>query len=146
MRARLLGRVVFAILISAALLRGGDVSAAEFQIIVNASNPVKSLSAEEAAKYFIKKVAKWENGAVVMPVDQVQKSPVRVAFTNDVHGKAVSAIVAYWQQQIFSGGSIPPPEKATDAAIIAFVKANPGGIGYISAGVAADGVKVVPLR
>ena len=37
-------------------------------------------------------------------------------------------------------------EKAGDAAVIAFVKANPGAIGYISAGVSTDGVKLLSIR
>ena len=128
-----------------ALVRADGVRAEEYQIIVNASNPVKSLTADELSKLFVKKVVKWNNGVAVAPVDQVAKSATRAAFTAAVHGKEVSAIVAFWQQQIFSGGAIPPPEKATDAAVIAYVRSNAGAIGYISAGAAAEGVKVIPL-
>jgi len=41
---------------------------------------------------------------------------------------------------------VAPAEKAGDAAVIAFVKANPGAIGYISGGVTADGVKLLSIR
>lgn len=121
-------------------------AAADFQIIVHPSNDVKSLSADELARIFTKKTVKWESGTPMQPVDQVARSPVRDAFTTVIHGKQVGAIVSYWQQQIFSGGSIPPPEKATDASVIAYVKANPGAIGYIAAGSAAEGVRVIAVR
>jgi ABC-type phosphate transport system substrate-binding protein len=46
---------------------------------------------------------------------------------------------------VFSGKDVPPPEKGTDADVVAFVKSNPGAIGYVAAG-SADGVKVVSLK
>ena len=81
-------------------------------------------------------------------VDETMKlsPPARAVFTKIVHGKPVSAIASYWQQQIFAGREVPPAEKAGDAAVLAFVKANPGAIGYISAGVTADGVKLLTIR
>jgi len=35
---------------------------------------------------------------------------IRVAFSKSVHGKSVGAVRAFWQQQIFSGRDVPPPE------------------------------------
>jgi hypothetical protein len=46
----------------------------------------------------------------------------------------VSAVESYWQQAIFSGRSVPPLEKASDAEVLAFVRANPGAVGYVSGG------------
>ena len=45
----------------------------------------------------------------------------------------MSAVANYWQRQIFSGRGTPPPIKESDAEVIAFVAANPGAIGYVSA-------------
>ena len=58
----------------------------------------------------------------------------------------ISAIESYWRQQIYSGRGVPPPVKATDADVVAFVAANPGGIGYVSAAADTAGVKVVEIR
>jgi ABC-type phosphate transport system substrate-binding protein len=116
-----------------------------FQLIVNSANPVASLSREKASKMFLKKISKWDSGAAVAPVDLDQGSPVRAAFSRAVHGKPVSAVVSYWQQLIFSGRDVPPPEKGSDAAVIAFVKANPGAIGYVGGSVPSD-VKVLVLQ
>lgn len=116
-----------------------------FQVIVNSGNPVSSLSRDLVSRIFLKKVAKWDSGQAAAPVDQDGGSPVRAAFSKAVHGKSASAVASYWQQQIFAGRDIPPAEKAGDAAVIAFVKNNPGAIGYIS-GVAPPEVKVVVLQ
>jgi ABC-type phosphate transport system substrate-binding protein len=113
--------------------------------VVNGANPVTALPRDLASKMFLKKVQTWESGLAVAPVDREQGSPVRAAFSKAVHGKPVSAVVSYWQQQIFSGREVPPPERTSDAAVIAFVRANPGAIGYVSGPPPAD-VKVIAVH
>lgn len=116
-----------------------------FYIVANGANPVAALAREQVSKMFLKKVLKWEDGQAVVPVDREQSSAVRAAFSKAVHGKPVSAVASYWQQQIFSGRDVPPPEKTSDAAVLAFVRANPGAIGYLSGSPPGD-VKVIALQ
>lgn len=116
-----------------------------FKVIVNSTNPVNSLTKVALSDLFLKKVSKWDNGMKVMPVDLTDKSPVRDDFSRKIHGKSPLAVKSYWQQQLFSGRNLPPPEKAQDSEVIAYVKANPGAIGYISAGTKADDVKQVTV-
>jgi ABC-type phosphate transport system substrate-binding protein len=70
----------------------------------------------------------------MMPVDQDKDAKVRAAFTKAILGRPLSAIISYWQQQIFSGGDSPPVEKGSDAEVLAFVRGNPKAIGYVAAG------------
>jgi ABC-type phosphate transport system substrate-binding protein len=120
--------------------------AAEYQVVVHPSNPTDILTKEQLGKMFLKKIVKWDTGTPIIPVDQAPISPVRAAFNKIVHGKPASAIASYWQQQIFAGRDVPPAEKSGDAAVLAFVKANPGAIGYITPGVSTDGVKLLSIR
>jgi ABC-type phosphate transport system substrate-binding protein len=80
------------------------------------------------------------------PVYQVKAAAPRIVFDKTVLGKSVAAVETYWQQQIFSGKDVPPPAKGSDDDVIAFVKATPGGIGYVSAGAAVAGVKVIGVK
>jgi len=139
-------RRIFSLLLALLLLGPATGWAAEYQVIVNANNPTDILTKEQLGKMFLKKIVKWDTGIPIVPVDQEASSPARAAFTRIVHGKPVSAIASYWQQQIFAGREVPPAEKAGDAAIMAFVKANPGAIGYISGGATAEGVKLLTIR
>jgi ABC-type phosphate transport system substrate-binding protein len=117
-----------------------------FKLVVNASNAVSSLTTDEAAQYFLKKKTAWPGGRTVQPVDQAAESPVRRAFSKAVLKKDVGAVKSYWQTQIFSGRGVPPPEKSSDAAVLAFVEANSGAIGYVSADAnVGRGVKEVKL-
>jgi ABC-type phosphate transport system substrate-binding protein len=121
-------------------------SAADFKVVVNASNPTASLGAAQLGRLFLKKDTRWESGETVEPVDQSAKSTVRAAFSTDVHHKDVGSIKSYWQQQIFSGRGTPPPEMSSDAEVLAFVRSHAGAIGYVSSAAAVgDGVKAVRL-
>jgi hypothetical protein len=58
----------------------------------------------------------------------------------------VGAVRSYWQQRIFSGRDVPPPELDSDEAVVAFVARSPGGIGYVSAATKLSGVRELALR
>jgi len=45
----------------------------------------------------------------------------------------VEAVRRYWQQCIFSGRSVPPPELDSDEAIVRYVAKYRGAVGYVSA-------------
>jgi ABC-type phosphate transport system substrate-binding protein len=122
------------------------VAAQGFVLVTNGANPAASLSKQQAASIFLKKAAKWPSGLAAAPIDQGKQSKIRDTFARAVHGKAASALDAYWQQQIFSGGDVPPPEKGSDADVLEFVRSNKGALGYVSAGAAlgAD-VKAVTI-
>lgn len=106
----------------------------EFVIVVNAANPVTSLSCEEVSRLFLKKVTSWEDGQAVIPLDQPERSSARIAFTRQVMRRRIAAVNAYWQQRIFSGRELPPLMKDSDADIVRFVETHPTAIGYVSLG------------
>jgi ABC-type phosphate transport system substrate-binding protein len=121
-------------------------SAADFKVVVNASNASSSLPKATLQRLFLKKDTRWASGETVEPVDQSVKSPVRTVFTREVHGKDVGSIKSYWQKQIFSGRGTPPPEMPSDAEVLAFVRSHVGAVGYVASDAAVgDGVKVVKL-
>jgi len=116
------------------------------RVIVHPDNPVSSLPRDTASKMFLKKTAQWDHGVAVLPVDLVPTHPAREACSQEIHGKSVSMIKNYWQQQIFSGRNAPPPEKASDADVLAHVRANPGAVGYVSGDTEPEGVKTLTLK
>jgi ABC-type phosphate transport system substrate-binding protein len=117
-----------------------------FLVVVNEANPLASLSSEELSDLFLKKSSRWSDGSLVLPVDQAEDSHVRERFNREVHRKSAAAVRAYWQQRIFSGRDVPPPEKRGDADVLAFVRNNPAGIGYVSVAASTGGVKLVAVR
>ena len=138
---------IFLLLAGLCLCAGTRAHAQDFVVVVNAANPAASVTKAQASDLLLKKAGKWPHGAAAQPVDQQKAAAVRDALSKGIHGKPATAVASFWQQQIFSGKDVPPPEKGSDADVLAFVRANPGAIGYVSAG--ADlgaGVKSLPIK
>ena len=119
------------------------------QVIVHAGVPEIALTREELSRLFLKKVPRWPDGVEVAPVDLEPHAPARAAFTSLAHRRSVELLNRYWQRQIFSGRESPPPTVRGDAEVIAYVRATPGAIGYVSGAAdvrGARGVRVVSVR
>lgn len=127
-------------------LIGMAVNAQSYTVIVNKSNSVSSLSKKDASALFLKKSKKWDNGQKVVVIDQKGNSEVRKTFSTEVHKKSVNAIKSYWQQAVFSGRGTPPVEKSSDVEVIAFVKSNPGAIGYVTSSANVSEVKALTIN
>jgi ABC-type phosphate transport system substrate-binding protein len=133
-------------LLAGTVLITGTAQAASYKLIVNNSVSVNSLSKKAVSDLFLKKSTKWESGAAVTPVDQLDSSNTREGFSKAVHGKTAAAVKSYWNQQIFSGRDVPPVEKKSDAEVLAFVRSTTGAIGYVSEAASAEGVRVVTVN
>lgn len=143
-RAVQLGLVLASIAL-AAPASAQSAPAVPYKVIVNASNPIRSLRKAELARIFLKKIEAWESGALVVPIDQPERAPVRQTFSREVLGKPPAAVKSYWNQLVFSGRSVPPAEKMTDAEVINFVRNTPSAVGYVAATTSTKGVKVLAV-
>lgn len=102
-----------------------------FVVVVNVTNPASSIGRSQLAALFTKKEQSWGDGTPAFPVDLPADDPTREAFTAAIHGKSAQAIRAYWQQQIFSGRQVPPPERDSDEQVLAYVRTTVGAVGYV---------------
>jgi len=133
-----------ALLAVLAVLLSATAEAPPYEVIVNRDNPARELSRGEVSKLLLGKIGRWPSELAVQPVDLPEDSEVRERFSREVLGRSVSAVRAFWQQQLFSGRGVPP-EELSEAEVLAFVAAHRGAIGYVSAGVRAAGVHFVKL-
>ncbi len=110
-------------------------AADSFVVIVHPSVTGGSVRRADLAAVFLKKASRWSGGGgLAVPVDQSGTSPVRTAFSEGVLRQPVAQVVQYWQKQMFSAArTTPPPVKANDAEVIAFVAKNAGSVGYVAA-------------
>ena len=119
----------------------------QFVVIVGEASPITSISREQLSQIFLKKSKVLPGGREAMPVDVVGHAKVRIAFSNVVHKRSVVAIENFWNQQIFGGKDVPPPQMAREVDIVAFVRGNPDAVGYVSPTVElGQGVRVVRLE
>ena len=139
---------VLACLLALTLLSGAvpRPPARSYVVIVNAANPIMSMTDADVAKIFLKRKLRWANGRAVVPVDQQSDAPARVSFSIEILRKKPSAVDNYWQQQIFSARELPPIEKTSDRGVVEFIAANPDAIGYVAAAtVLGPGVRVIEI-
>ena len=138
--------MMLALAVAFGLSLPGAVQAQGYQVVVNAANGVSEMSKDDVSKVFLKKSHKFPGGGDAVAVDQDASGSVREGFSQAVHGRSASAIESHWQQQIFAGKDVPPEVLKTDAAVLDYVRANPGAIGYVSAGASlGSGVKAITV-
>src|SRR5258706_15087758 len=106
-----------------------------YRVVAHVTNPVARLTREQTSQIFLRQVPMWDNRRPVLPVDQPADSPVRRAFTKQVHRRTIASVQTYWQQQTFAGRGVAPPVRASDAEVLTYIRQFPNGIGYVNADV-----------
>ena len=145
MRARVLLAVLLGLVVVTSRPRA-QMTVPVYRVVLHPQNPATSLERQFVEDAFLKRRRTWPHDATVRPADLPPDSSVRARFSEDIIRRPVIAVRAYWQQRIFSGRDVPPPELASDTEVMRFVASHPGGIGYVSGGAALAGVKTVPVR
>jgi hypothetical protein len=118
----------------------------EFVIVVNRQNAATSVSREFLVDAFLKKASRWDGGETIRSVDQRADSSARNAFSSSILKRTVRAVRTYWQQRIFSGGDLPPPELDSDDAVVGYVARYRGGVGYVSRSANLGETKAVAVQ
>jgi TonB family protein len=114
-----------------------------YKVIVHPDNPVSALSNSQLSEIFLKKAKTWDDSTPIEPVDLSGEPDVRDAFSRDVHGRPMANVRSFWNQEVFSGRGVPPLELASSAAVVEYVAAHRGAIGYVSPQAVTEGVKVL---
>jgi ABC-type phosphate transport system substrate-binding protein len=121
-------------------------TAPAYQVIVNPSNGGIALDRSFVEDAFLKKISHWPNDQVIRPVDLESGSATRRAFSESVLRRSIDAVKGYWQQRIFSGRDVPPPELDSDDDVVKYVLKYEGAVGYVSGVANLNGAKVVTVR
>ena len=120
--------------------------AATYVVIVNPSNQATTVERAFLEDAFLKKTTRWASDEVIRPADLAPGSAVRRKFSEDVLKRSVEAVKGYWQQRIFSGRDVPPPEFEKDDEAIKYVLKYEGAVSYVSTTANLNGTKVVTVR
>jgi len=116
-----------------------------FKVIAHPDVPAGVISKATLAQIFLRTRTRWDGGDKAKPVDQAATSPLKASFAKLILDRDLDALKAYWDQQVFAGKGVPPPEKPNDAAVAAYIATTPGAVGYISASMNVEGIKVLQV-
>lgn len=117
----------------------------EFVVIVNKTNPVKTLPASELRRIFLKQSRMWPHAEPMVPVDWDSTSAIRQVFTKQVLNRSVREVAEYWVQQSMTQGLGSPSTQRSARAVLRFVASVPGAISYVSPADVDDTVNVVKV-
>lgn len=115
----------------------------EIAVIVNVSNPVKSLTSREVSDIFLarRKVFPSSSKAVFV-VEQPQNSQLREEFFRLLK-MSLKQVNAYWARLQFSGDVQPPKALPDSKAVVEVIRQNPDAIGYVEAKSVDSSVQVI---
>lgn len=119
---------------------------AGLRIIVHPANPQASASRDFVVDAFLKRATRWPHGEPIFAVDLRPDNAVRRRFCEAVLKRSIGAVRSYWQQRIFSGRDVPPPELDTEESVVSYVAKYRGAIGYVSGEAKLVGVKEISIE
>ncbi|SDS64299.1 hypothetical protein SAMN05216421_1900 [Halopseudomonas xinjiangensis] len=101
---------------------------AELVAVAHPSAKITQLSRSDLINIFMGRYRKLPSGVAALPVDL---GPLRERFYRQLVNKDLAEINSYWARLVFSGQASPPLQIAEEAEMLAYLRRNPGAIGFI---------------
>jgi ABC-type phosphate transport system substrate-binding protein len=99
-------------------------------IVVSAADDRNSLSLKELKRIYQRKTLVDATGHRIIPVNLPPDHPLRRYFSQTLFDALPEEMEEYWNIQYFHGIS-PPQILSSEEAVVRFVEATPGAIGYV---------------
>ena len=143
-------RLTWLVVVAAVLLGGRTASPddhdSDYQVIVHPDNAVTDVARDVLREAYLKKAIEWPGGETIRPIDLTTRFTQRERFAHEVLRKTPAQLKSYWNQQIFSGKGVPPPEASSPGDVVNYVVAHRGAVGYIPARADPGHAKVVRIH
>ncbi len=105
---------------------------ADIYLVVQAANPVKSLTQKEAVDLYTGRSRAFSNGDMAIMFDLPRDSGQRASFYQALTGMNLAQINSYWARLMFSGQTMPPQILPNEQVMVDIVRRNPNALGYLS--------------
>jgi hypothetical protein len=139
--------VLFVAVALAGATAGDPVAAPDdYKVVVNPGNPITAVDRGFLREAYLRRAVDWTSGEPIRPIDLATRFAVRERFVIDVLKKTPAQLKRYWNQQIFSGKGVPPPEAESTAAAVAYVLGNPGAVAYLPRDADTGRAKVIGVK
>ncbi len=138
-------RVSRFLLLAVLLTYGSLTRAGDIAVVVNPANNLNSLTEREVTDLFLGRYVAFPDGSAALPLDQPLKSEIRKHFYENLTGKSVRQINAYWAKLVFSGRATPPRSARHSDDITSMINNNLNAIAYMDSEDVTDEVKVILL-
>jgi ABC-type phosphate transport system substrate-binding protein len=111
-------------------------------VVVARQGPDLSFDRATLREIFLKRIVIDRAGRLLVPVNLAPANPLRRFFSQALLGRSPDDLQNYWNSRYFQGVS-PPYVVTSQEAMLRFVAATPGAIGYVASCMVDERVRVV---
>jgi len=115
---------------------------ADVQVVAHSGVPRSELDEQTLQRIYLGKKTRWNSDLDIVPV-MLKSGLAHQEFVEGVLDRTVSRFVTFWKQAMFTGRGVPPRSFDTEEELMFYIARTPGAIGYVSAGAATTGLKVI---
>jgi ABC-type phosphate transport system substrate-binding protein len=140
MNQRSLSILFFGVVLSCAVAKAQDVV-----VVVNTGVKATAASTDDIRNVFTGEKSSLRDGSHVTPVT-LKAGSAHEAFLKTYVGKGDTAYRTGWRNLVFTGQGSMPKVFDSEAALVDYVAATPGAIGYVSKGTEHEKVKTLAIK
>jgi len=119
-------------------------SAQDVVLVANKSVQIAEIRDADLRAIFTGEKTRFADGSHAVPVT-LKGGPVHEVFLRNHVGENPEGFRARWRKAVFTGQGAMPKTFDSEAALIQYVAATPGAVGYVSRISAQDNVKSLTL-
>jgi hypothetical protein len=123
---------------------GSAASAQDVVLIANKSVQITEIRDADLRALFTGEKTRFANGSHAVPVT-LKGGPAHEVFLRNHLGESPDQFRAQWQKAVFTGQGAMPIAFASESALLQYVAATPGAVGYVSRISPGDNVKSITL-
>ncbi|MDX2018946.1 MAG: hypothetical protein SF187_01800 [Deltaproteobacteria bacterium] len=105
----------------------------EIAVIVHASNPNTTMTADDIRSHFMKQKSAWPNGEKIRPVESEMDDGARTVFITKVLKTNATDLERHWLEIKYRSAESPPKRMTDDEGVIKYIGAFKGAIGFVAA-------------
>lgn len=124
------------------IVASGVATAQEVMIVTHKEVSISSISSGQLREIFTGSRSRFSDGTHAVPV-LLKGGPVHEVFLHRHLGNTPDEFRICWRKAVFTGQGSMPREFTSEAAVLDYVAATPGAIGYVSRVPDAQSVKIL---
>jgi hypothetical protein len=113
-------------------------------LVANVSVQISSIRASDLRAIFTGEKTRFADGSHAVPVT-LKGGPAHEVFLKNYCDESPDEFRAQWRKAVFTGQGAMPKAFASEAALIEYVVATPGAVGYVSRILPQANVKALTL-
>jgi hypothetical protein len=137
-------RLRWLILLSSLVVVSSVASAQDVTLVANESVNIPRISSANVRAIFLGAKTRFSDGSHAVPVT-LKGGAVHEVFLRNLVGESAGEFRAQWRRAVFTGQGAMPRAFDSESALLDYVTATPGALGYVSHVPPGCHVKSIPI-